>query len=140
MSEAMQNVGERLAGIDITIVVMYMVGVFFLGSFFGKYVKDAGDFFVAGKALPFWAIGMSIVVSDNWGDGFRGRCGKRVQQRDRRANFDWIGSMPAMVFAHLFSCHISGVQACIRFPNSSAADTTRASPGHPCFHSGRYSC
>lgn len=99
MSEAMQNVGERLAGIDITIVVMYMVGVFFLGSFFGKYVKDAGDFFVAGKALPFWAIGMSIVVSDIGATDFVAVAGSAYNNGIAAANFDWIGSMPAMVFA-----------------------------------------
>ena len=88
-----------LAGIDIAIIAMYMIGVFLLGSFFGKYVKNAGDFFIAGKALPFWAIGMSIVVSDIGAMDFVGVAGSAYTHGISVANFDWIGSMPAMVFA-----------------------------------------
>ncbi|MCP4645091.1 MAG: hypothetical protein GY851_31905, partial [bacterium] len=88
-----------LSGIDIIIVLMYMVGVFALGTFFGKYVKNAGDFFVAGRALPFWAIGMSIVVSDIGAMDFVAVAGGAFTDGIAVANFDWIGSMPAMVFA-----------------------------------------
>ena len=99
MDGAIQEAGRSLAGIDITIVVMYMVGVFFLGTFFGKYVKSAGDFFVASRALPFWAIGMSIVVSDIGAMDFVAVAGGAYTDGIAVANFDWIGSMPAMVFA-----------------------------------------
>ena len=78
---------------------MYMIGVFALGTFFGKYVKDAGDFFVASRALPFWAIGMSIVVSDIGAMDFVAVAGSAFTDGIAVANFDWIGSMPAMVFA-----------------------------------------
>ena len=88
-----------LSGIDLLIVAMYMVGVFFLGLYFSKYVKNAGDFFVAGKALPFWAIGMSIVVSDIGATDFVAVAGSAFNNGISAANFDWIGSMPAMVFA-----------------------------------------
>ncbi|HOZ48000.1 MAG TPA: sodium/solute symporter [Candidatus Hydrogenedentes bacterium] len=88
-----------LAGIDIAIIIIYMVGVFVLGTFFGKYVRNAGDFFIAGKALPFWAIGMSIVVSDIGAMDFVGVAGSAYTHGIAVANFDWIGSMPAMVFA-----------------------------------------
>ena len=96
---AAEQVGGGLAGIDITIVIMYMVGVFVLGSFFGKYVKTAGDFFVASRALPFWAIGMSIVVSDIGAMDFVAVAGGAYTDGIAVANFDWMGSMPAMVFA-----------------------------------------
>ncbi|MCA9450807.1 MAG: hypothetical protein KC931_27035, partial [Candidatus Omnitrophica bacterium] len=95
----MQGAAGALAGIDVTIVIMYMIGVFVLGTFFGKYVKDAGDFFVASRALPFWAIGMSIVVSDIGAMDFVAVAGSAFTDGIAVANFDWIGSMPAMVFA-----------------------------------------
>lgn len=90
---------ESLHLIDIIIIGVYMLGVLALGSFFGKYVKDAGDFFVAGKALPFWAIGMSVVVSDIGATDFIATSGAGYTYGIAAANFDWIGSMPAMVFA-----------------------------------------
>jgi Na+/proline symporter len=99
MPEAVEQLTPGLAGIDKTIVIMYMVGVFALGTFFARYVKNAGDFFVAGKALPFWAIGMSIVVSDIGATDFVAVAGSAYNNGIAAANFDWMGSMPAMVFA-----------------------------------------
>lgn len=93
------DVAQGLAGIDITIIIVYMVGVLALGVYFSRYVKDGSDFFVAGKALPFWAIGMSIVVSDIGAMDFIGVAGETYNSGLAVANFDWIGSMPAMVFA-----------------------------------------
>lgn len=88
-----------LASIDIVIIFVYLGGVFVLGTFFGRYVKNAGDFFIAGKALPFWAIGFSIVVSDIGAMDFVAVAGATHKDGIAAANFDWIGSMPAMVFA-----------------------------------------
>lgn len=88
-----------MAGIDIAIVLIYLVGVLALGLFFGRYVHTGGDFFLAGRALPFWAIGMSIVVSDIGAMDFVGVAGETYNSGIAVANFDWIGSMPAMVFA-----------------------------------------
>ena len=50
--------------IDIFIVFVYMVGSLALGTYCTRFVGSAEDFFIAGKALPFWAIGFSIVTSD----------------------------------------------------------------------------
>ncbi len=99
MPESPESLQQGLAFIDIVIVGLYMFGVFALGTFFGKYVKNAGDFFVAGRALPFWAIGMSVVVSDIGATDFIATAGAGYTYGVSAANFDWIGSMPAMVFA-----------------------------------------
>lgn len=85
--------------IDLTIIGVYMVGCFLLGTFTSRYIENAGDFFIAGKALPFWAIGFSIVVSDIGALDFVGVAGNAYKYGVSAANFDWIGSMPAMVFA-----------------------------------------
>jgi len=91
--------GYALHFIDILIVAIYMVGVLSLGVFFARYVKTAGDFFIAGKALPFWAIGMSVVVSDIGATDFMATAGAGYTYGVAAANFDWMGSMPAMAFA-----------------------------------------
>ena len=88
-----------LAPLDIAIVVIYVTGVMLIGTLFGRYVKTAGDFFLAGKALPFWAIGMSIVVSDIGATDFIAVAGGTYQYGLAQANFDWLGSMPALLIA-----------------------------------------
>ena len=88
-----------LAGIDSTIVVVYLLGVLAIGTYFARYVKTAGDFFIAGKALPFRAVGMSIVVSDIGATDFIAVAGGTYRYGLAQANFDWIGSMPALLIA-----------------------------------------
>jgi SSS family solute:Na+ symporter len=91
--------GIGLDGFDLAIIVTYVLGVVFIGTYYGKYVKSATDFFLAGRALPFWAIGMSIVVSDIGASDFLFVGGAANTYGVSAANFDWLGSMPAMVFA-----------------------------------------
>jgi SSS family solute:Na+ symporter len=85
--------------IDYAIVVVYMIGSLVLGSYCAKYVGNADDFFLAGRALPFWAIGFSIVVSDIGATDFVAVAGAAYRNGISAANFDWMGSMPAMVIA-----------------------------------------
>ncbi len=89
----------QLHFIDMVIIGVYMLGSLALGAFCTKYVGDSNDFFLAGKALPFWAIGFSIVVSDIGAVDFMAVAGAAYQHGVSAANFDWMGSMPAMVFA-----------------------------------------
>ena len=60
----MEAAESILTPIDTVIIGAYLVAVLVLGCLFSRYVKSSGDFILAGKSLPFWAIGMSIVVSD----------------------------------------------------------------------------
>lgn len=85
--------------IDVVIIAVYMIGTLALGFFVSKYVGDAEDFFVSGKSLPFWAIGFSIVVSDIGATDFVAVAGAAFRHGVSAANFDWMGSMPAMVIA-----------------------------------------
>lgn len=94
----MENV-VGLANIDLIIISVYMIGTLALGFFCTRYVGNAEDFFVSGKSLPFWAIGFSIVVSDIGATDFVLVAGAAFKNGVSAANFDWMGSMPAMVFA-----------------------------------------
>ncbi|HRI86908.1 MAG TPA: sodium/solute symporter [Candidatus Hydrogenedentes bacterium] len=88
-----------ISGFDLAIIITYMAGILAIGTYFGRYVKSATDFFLAGRALPFWAIGMSIVVSDIGATDFIFVGGAAYSYGIAAANFDWMGSMPAMAIA-----------------------------------------
>jgi SSS family solute:Na+ symporter len=85
--------------IDWMIIIIYMLGSLGLGWYCTRYVGDSGDFFLAGRALPFWAIGFSIVTSDIGAVDFVAVSGATYKNGVSAANFDWMGSMPAMVIA-----------------------------------------
>ncbi|AYN68627.1 sodium transporter [Euzebyella marina] len=88
-----------LAGIDYFIVIAYIVGMLLLGLYFKKFVNSSEDYFLGGKSLPFWAIGMSIVVSDIGALDFVGVSGQAYRYGVSVGNFDWVGSVPAMLLA-----------------------------------------
>ncbi|HVS13332.1 MAG TPA: sodium/solute symporter [Thermoanaerobaculia bacterium] len=88
-----------LAGIDTAIVLIYLAGVLVIGTWFARFVRTSGDFFVAGRSLPFWAVGMSIVVSDIGATDFIAVAGGTYRYGLAQANFDWLGSMPALLIA-----------------------------------------
>jgi len=88
-----------LSGIDYFVVIAYLVGILLLGIYFKRFVHSSYDFFLGGKTLPFWAIGMSIVVSDIGAQDFVGVSGQAYRYGISVGNFDWIGSVPAMLLA-----------------------------------------
>ena len=88
-----------LLGIDYFIVIAYIVGMLLLGLYFKKFVNSSEDYFLGGKSLPFWAIGMSIVVSDIGALDFVGVSGQAYRYGISVGNFDWVGSVPAMLLA-----------------------------------------
>ncbi|MHC4205826.1 MAG: sodium:solute symporter family transporter, partial [Planctomycetota bacterium] len=88
-----------LTGIDYFVVIAYLIGILFLGIYFRKFIHTSTDFFLGGRMLPFWAIGMSIVVSDIGAIDFVGIAGQSYRYGIAVGNFDWIGSVPAMLLA-----------------------------------------
>lgn len=88
-----------LSGIDYFIVISYIFGILLLGYYFKRFVGSSEDYFLGGKSLPFWAIGMSIVVSDIGAMDFVGVSGQAYRYGISVGNFDWIGSVPAMLLA-----------------------------------------
>ncbi len=88
-----------LHGVDYFVVIAYLVGIMVLGLYFARFVRSADDFFLSGKTLPFWAVGMSIVATDISAMDFVGVSGQSYRFGVAVGNFDWLGSMPAMLLA-----------------------------------------
>lgn len=95
----MSDVFQNLLPIDLVIVMAYMVGVLLIGIFYSRYVESAGDYFLAGRTLPFWAIGVSVVASDIGATDLIFGSGGTFKYGVSQFNFDWIGSMPALIIA-----------------------------------------
>ncbi|MDB4917128.1 MAG: sodium solute transporter superfamily [Gemmatimonadetes bacterium] len=54
----------RFTWIDFAVLVAYLAGTTTLGLWVGRSQKDAKDYFVAGGAIPWWAVMFSIVASE----------------------------------------------------------------------------
>ncbi|HEY4215667.1 MAG TPA: sodium:solute symporter [Gemmatimonadaceae bacterium] len=50
--------------LDFVVIFAYLVGITMLGVFVGRKQKDAKDYFVADREIPWWAVMFSIVASE----------------------------------------------------------------------------
>ena len=55
---------EGFTGLDLVVLIAYMVGVIGLGAWMGRSQRDARDYFLAGHAMPWWAIMLSVVATE----------------------------------------------------------------------------
>ncbi|HOA60667.1 MAG: sodium/solute symporter [Verrucomicrobia bacterium] len=93
----------RLSAVDIALVVGYLVGITILGVWLGREIRGGRDFFLAGKSLPWWAAGMSLVVSDIGAKDMIGLAGDGYRYGIVMMNFDFIGCIfPVLIAAFLF--------------------------------------
>ena len=53
-----------LSALDIVIMAAYVAGVTAWGTWLGKGQKDAKDYFLAEKSIPWWAVCFSIIATE----------------------------------------------------------------------------
>src|SRR5919201_3270283 len=53
-----------LSALDVLVILAYLVGTTVLGIWVGRRQKDAKDYFVAGRSIPWWAVMFSVVASE----------------------------------------------------------------------------
>ena len=53
-----------LNALDFVVIVAYLVGITLLGMWVGRRQRDAKDYFVADREIPWWAVMFSIVASE----------------------------------------------------------------------------
>src|SRR6266576_7195856 len=53
-----------LNALDFVVIVAYLVGITLLGVYVGRRQRDAKDYFVADREIPWWAVLFSIVASE----------------------------------------------------------------------------
>jgi len=72
-----------------------------VGVYLSRRVSDAKDYFLAGRSLAWWVIGLSIIGTNVSAEGYIGASGSSYRLGIAQANFEWIGAIPAMVIASL---------------------------------------
>ena len=85
--------------IDVGMIVAYLVGITIFGFYYQKKVKTSEDYFLAGKSLPWWIIGMSIIGTNIGSNDYVGAAGSAYKIGIAQANFEWIGAIPAMIIS-----------------------------------------
>jgi len=93
----------KLQPLDMALVGAYLVSVTALGLWLTRGVKTGRDYFLAGRTLPWWAVGMSLVVSDIGAKDMVGLAADGYRYGLVMMNFDFIGcAFPVLAAAFLF--------------------------------------
>ena len=53
-----------LNALYFVVIIAYLVGITLLGIYVGRRQRDAKDYFVADREIPWWAVLFSIVASE----------------------------------------------------------------------------
>ncbi len=87
--------------LDLAILTGYLLMIIYVGVRLSGRVKTEYDFFLAGRSLTFWVIGLSIIGTNIGASSYIGASGNAYQVGIAQANFEWIGAIPAMIIAAL---------------------------------------
>jgi SSS family solute:Na+ symporter len=79
-----------IGGIDLFIVVAYLIAIPIFGVYFRKYVKTEECYFLSGKMLPWWVISMSIIGTIIGAYDYMGAASGAYRFGIAQANYEWI--------------------------------------------------
>ena len=96
----------NLSAIDIFIFVAYGILIIFIGLWVSRekkgHKKDSSDYFLAGKALPWWAIGASLIASNISAEQFIGMSGSGYALGLGIASYEWMAALTLIIVAKYF--------------------------------------
>ena len=86
-----------LSTLDISIVAAYAIGLFVLAQWVSReeagHHKDAKDYFLAGKSLPWWAIGASLIAANISAEQIIGMSGSGYAMGLAIASYEWMAAI-----------------------------------------------
>lgn len=96
----------RLSGLDVGIVLAYLAGVFVLAQWVSRekagHSRDAKDYFLAGKALPWWAIGASLIAANISAEQIIGMSGSGYAIGLAIASYEWMAAATLLIVGKWF--------------------------------------
>lgn len=92
--------------IDYLIIAAYMILIIFIGFRASRTAKgkkkNAEDYFLASKSLPFWAIGASLIAANISAEQFIGMSGSGFAIGLAIASYEWMGAITLIIVAKFF--------------------------------------
>ena len=95
-----------LSTLDAGIVLVYLVGIFVLAQWVSRekagHRKDAQDYFLASRMLPWWAIGASLISANISAEQIIGMSGSGFALGLAIASYEWMAAITLLVVAKWF--------------------------------------
>lgn len=93
--------------VDIIIVVVYLLLLIGMGNWISyrkkkNSVRTAEDYFLAGKSLPWWAIGASLIAANISAEQFIGTSGAGFAGGFAVASYEFMAALTLIIVAKFF--------------------------------------
>lgn len=96
---------ENFAVLDFVIVAVYAVLIIGLGFFFSRSKgkeKSTEDYFLAGKSLPWWAIGASLIAANISAEQYIGMSGSGFAGGLAIASYEFMAALTLIIVGKFF--------------------------------------
>ncbi|KAE8177641.1 sodium/sugar symporter [Photobacterium carnosum] len=95
-----------LSSIDIAVFVVYMLIIIGVGLFVSRnkkgQTKTTEDYFLAGKSLPWWAVGSSLIAANISAEQFIGMSGSGYSIGLAIASYEWMAALTLIIVGKYF--------------------------------------
>jgi solute:Na+ symporter, SSS family len=92
--------------LDLVIFIAYCLLIIAMGLFVSRekkgHVKNSQDYFLASKALPWWAVGASLIASNISAEQFIGMSGSGFALGLAISTYEWMAAVTLIVVAVFF--------------------------------------
>ena len=96
----------ELSRLDLAIVIIYAVAIFVLAQWVSRekesHRKDAQDYFLASRALPWWAIGTSLIAANISAEQIIGMSGSGYVIGLAIASYEWMAAITLVIVGKYF--------------------------------------
>jgi len=96
----------NISNIDIVVFSGYCLLILFIGLYVSREkkgkVKSAEDYFLAGKSLPWWAIGASLIAANISAEQFIGMSGSGFALGLAIASYEWMAAITLLIVGKYF--------------------------------------
>jgi len=89
----------ELTALDFAVMAAYFVVIMALGFWVGRGERDALDYFLAARTLPWYLIGFSFYASNMSGASFVGLMGAAYEHGMVVFNYEWTATLVLIFFA-----------------------------------------
>ena len=90
-----------LNNLDITVFIAYVVALLAIALWISKndsdHERNTGDYFLASKSLPWWAIGASLIASNISAEQIIGMSGSGFAMGLAIASYEWMAALTLIV-------------------------------------------
>lgn len=92
-----------LESLDLTVVAIYAAVLLFIAHWVSRekdgHRKDTKDYFLAGRSLPWWAIGASLIAANISAEQIIGMSGSAFVMGIAIASYEWMSALTLVIVA-----------------------------------------